>query len=704
MIKLRILNRMSKQAHLGLRMRKIVTLALLVMIVSSIGFLQIGFETQTRTEGNLQLQATNTIAVDDSAIRTIGNWSRGVCDAVCVQGKLAFVGDGLHVTILDITDKTEPTEISTLWFPGLIGALRVSGDSLFVGVRGTFWVVDISTPANPVKQGHLDLGSWIRSMRFEGGLVYLAQSDAHLRIVNVSNTQNPEVIGTYDSGSYSFRDVSVLDGYAYIASFWSGLYVVNVTDPSSPTGVANLPDEQIGVLKGVCKSGEYILTSGSGRISILNVSNPSSPVILNSTVYSGTSILAEGSLVFAFGDQEIFILNTSDPMSLQLVASVSGSGFDTFSWNPFVLDGFAYVASYSHGLAILDATDPENPSFVGEYFTPYQSWGVQASNGYVFANEWIRSMYILDLSNLNPLEVSTNLGTYGTADFVIKDNILYADNRGVLSIYDVTDPLNPQWIGNYDVDDNLEIWAIKVVGQMAYLLDRNLGLIILDVSNPQNPRLVATQFVEVGSNPDVCVSSNRIYVSEDGLSSKNLTIFELSASSITEVGFHSFPSSIHALEFYKGYLYVGTGSRLSVLDTSNPTNITEVAHYDIRVDSIELANDLAYLGCGHHGVLMLNVSNPTNLVQLGNHSTHGETREVVFYQGMIISAEYYGGIWIYEHDYDMDGIYSVEEYQAGEFPEEPDDVVSFPPIELIIGLVVIPLIIISIAFIRYRRR
>ncbi|MGY5871900.1 MAG: hypothetical protein RTV72_06635 [Candidatus Thorarchaeota archaeon] len=658
-------------------MRKTVTLAFLIVIMSSVGFLQIGFKTQTWEKENLSLQSTTKIAADDSIIRPIGNWSHGICDAVCVQENLSFIGDGLHVTILDISDKTNPIEISTLWFPGLIGALRVSENNLYVGSVGTFWIVDISIPTNPVKQGYLELGSWIRSMRFEGGLVYLAQSDAHLRIVNVSNNYEPEVIGTY-SGGFSYRDVSVLNGYAYVAAFWNGLDVVNVTDPSNPTGVANIPDEQIGDLRGVCKSGDYILTTGSNRISILNVSNPSSPVILNSTEYSGISILAEGSHVFAFGDQEIHILDVSNPMSIQLVASVSDYS-KTFSWNPFVLDGYAYVASYSHGLSILDATDPENAAFVGEYMTPYQAWGVQAENGYVFANEWIRSMYILDLSNLDPLDVSTNLDTYGTDDFVIKDNLLYADNRGVLSIYDVTDPLNPEWISNYDDDNNLEIWAIEVVGDRAYLLDRNLGLIVLDISVPQMPRLIATQTVEVETNPDVCVSSNKIYVSEAGMYYRNLTIFELSSSSITRVGTYAFPRPINALEFYKGYLYVGTSLGLTVLDTSNPTNVTEVAHHDIEVESIEVANNIAYLGCSRHGIVMLNVSDPPNLAQLGNHTTYGETREVVFYQGMIISAEYSGGIWVYEHDYDNDGIYSIEEYQAGEFPEEPDTTITTEP-------------------------
>jgi hypothetical protein len=686
-------------------MRKIVTLALLVMMVSSIGFLQNGFETQTQMVTNLQPQITNTIAADDSIIRTIGNWSRGVCDAVCVQGNLAFVGDGLHVTIIDITDKTNPTEISTLWFPGLIGALRVSGNSLFVGSRGAFWIVDISTPSNPVKQGYLELGSWIRSMRFEGGLVYLAQSDAHLRIVNVSNNYEPEVLGTY-AGSYNYRDVSVLNGYAYIAAFSHGLDIVNVSDPSSPAGVANIPDEQIGSLAGVCKSGDFILTTGSGNIRILNVSDPSTPVISDSIEYSGTSVQAEGPYVFAFGDQEVFILDTSNPTSLQLIASVSDYGYETFSWNPFVLNGYAYVATYSHGLHIIDATNPENASFVGKYETPYTAWGVQAANGYVFANEWIRSMYILDSSNLNPLEVSTTLDTYGAEDFVIKDDILFADNRGVLSIYDVTDPLHPQWMSDYDQDEYLEIWAIEVVRNRAYLLDRNLGLIVLDVSNPQNPHLVANRPMEIASDPDVCVSASRIFVSEGQYVSRNLTVLELSSSGITELGSFAFPSSIHALEFYKGYLYVGTGSRLSVLETGNPTNITEVAHYDIRVDSIELANNLAYLGCGSRGVVMLNVSNPSNLVQLGNQTTHGETQEVVFYQGMIISAEYYGGIWIYEHDYDGDGVYSVEEYDAGEFPEEPELPGGEGPISipLVIGLVVVPLIVISIVFVKYKRK
>ncbi len=686
-------------------MRKRFPLLLLLLLVSSSAILQNDWPVGEQDRGMGRSDQFSSISQENPAVRPIANWTHGICDAVCVQGSLAFIGDGFHVTILDITDKSAPLELSTIWLGGLIGGLRVSGDHLYAAAVGTFWVVDISDPYHPVKHGSLELGSWIRSMRLEGGLLYLAQANGQLRIVNASDSYSPEVVGIY-TGTTDFRDVSVLNGCAYIAARWGGLVVVNVTEPSSPSHVATVPDEQIGVISGVCKSGPHILTTGSGNISVLNVSVPSNPVILNTTEHSATSILAEGELVFAFGWVELLIMNISNPLSPDHVASIS-SYAQTDSWNPFVLNGHAYVATYSHGLAILDATEPEDAYFVGEYATPYSAWGFQVANDHIFANEWIRGMYILDLADLSPLDVSATLDTYGANSLVVKDNILYADNRGKLSIYDVTDPLSPQWLGNYDPEEYLEIWAIEVVANRAYLIDRNLGLIVVDVSNPQNPRFLASYSMLVDNDPDVCVSGGKIYVVDGDYAEKNVLVLELTPSGVQKLGNYSlWPwEHVHALEHYKGYLFVGSSSRLSVLDTSDPSSLEEVTTFSIGIDAMELANDLAYIGGGHQGVFLLNMSDPSNPVHLGNHSSHGDTVGVLFHEGMIITAEYEGGIWIYEHDYDSDGVYSVEEYLAGEFPVETEGAgVGSQPFDVLIVLVIAPIVVLPLAFLGYRRK
>ena len=59
-------------------------------------------------------------------------------------------------------------------------------------------------------------------MRISGNYVYVADSDAGLRIIDVSNLQNLYEIGYYDIPG-SARNIAVANDYIYVADEWTGL-------------------------------------------------------------------------------------------------------------------------------------------------------------------------------------------------------------------------------------------------------------------------------------------------------------------------------------------------------------------------------------------------------------------------------------------------------------------------------------------------
>ncbi|HDM70483.1 MAG TPA: hypothetical protein ENG58_03635, partial [Thermotogales bacterium] len=57
-----------------------------------------------------------------------------------------------------------------------------------------------------------------------------------------------------------------------------------------------------------------------------------------------------------------------------------------------------------------------------------------------------------------------------------------------LLILDVSDPHNPKLVGYFNTDGWAE--SVHVSGDYAYIADERNGLVIVDISDPHNPQLV----------------------------------------------------------------------------------------------------------------------------------------------------------------------------------------------------------------------
>jgi hypothetical protein len=82
-----------------------------------------------------------------------------------------------------------------------------------------------------------------------------------------------------------------------------------------------------------------------------------------------------------------------------------------------------------------------------------------------------------------------------------------------LLVIDVSDPANPRRVGGYDTPGNA--LGVAVSGNYAYVADYNAGLQVLDVSDPANPRRVGG-YDTPGGVSGVAISGNYAYVADGG--------------------------------------------------------------------------------------------------------------------------------------------------------------------------------------------
>jgi len=160
---------------------------------------------------------------------------------------------------------------------------------------------------------------------------------------------------------------------------------------------------------------------------------------------------------------------------------------------------------------------------------------------------------------------------------------------------------------------------VQIVGTLAYVADYDVGLRVLDVSNPAIP-------VEVGlcGTPGharaVDVIGPLAYVADSG--DGGLRIIDVSnPAAPVELGFYDTPGSADVVG---SLAYVADNEDLRIIDVSNPAAPVEVGSYDPSyAEAVEVVGSLAYVATYRSGLWILDVSNPASPSKVGSYYPPG---------------------------------------------------------------------------------
>ncbi len=291
----------------------------------------------------------------------------------------------------------------------------------------------------------------------------------------------------------------------------------------------------------------------------------------------------------------------------------------------FVIQGnYAYVASYMPGLRIFDISDPLHPQMVGScYNDSTTAWYITLNDTIAYISFQSR-LRVVDISNP---ETPDEIG-YCDSELCFRSEIAYSDDYlfAVIGNYDdwsfvsidVSDPASPVVSGSWADEEEVLGEAIangplriKIRNNYAFLTgfdggNRNPspGTIILDISDPENPDLIAQ--IDNHRGDDLFLIDNLLYIL--GFSrygewddSWGLAIFDI--SDIDHIQYLSGTRAGDYKLFIKNnyaYTIYETGGRsghvsggISVIDISDPYSPEGVSNYEyIYVDFISVGSQL----------------------------------------------------------------------------------------------------------------
>ncbi|MFY0527469.1 LVIVD repeat-containing protein [Archangium gephyra] len=283
----------------------------------------------------------------------------------------------------------------------------------------------------------------------------------------------------------------------------------------------------------------------------------------------------------------------------------------------------------------------------------------------------------LELVSENPVDIGYPVDVYVTKSHAYVVSIIQDEKQGGLTVFDVSNPSAPVKVKSLQLENDAYWNGVWAKGDALYVASAARGVLVFDISEPANPRLVRTlpathlnihtvfvegnrlyaaapskgvllfdvttptEPVELGryaSNPhDVFATGDRLYISNGPY---GFVVADASnPSDIRELGSFSYePQYAHhnAVGTFGGRTIAfeggeGPGEHLRVLDITDPANIVKIGEFQLRpeisIHNMVLVGKKLYIAWYQEGVRVLDVSNPTQPTQVAYYNTWRETDE-----------------------------------------------------------------------------
>ncbi|MFY0566954.1 LVIVD repeat-containing protein [Archangium lansingense] len=268
----------------------------------------------------------------------------------------------------------------------------------------------------------------------------------------------------------------------------------------------------------------------------------------------------------------------------------------------YVTKDHAYVVSVNQGsakpggLTVFDVSNKAAPVKVKTIqLTGDAYWnGVWARGNALYVASSTKGVNVFDISNpADPLFVRSVPGSnLYTHTVFVEGNRLYATANGSIALFDITTPLAPVELNRYAAPPPYYPHDVFAVGDRLYVNYAEQGYDIVDVSNPNELRTLGN-------------------FSYPGQYSHHNAVGTFAGRTIAFMGGE------------------GPGEHLRVLDITDPAHIVKIGSFQLRapisIHNMLLVGRKLYVAWYQEGVRVLDVSNPTRPTQVAHYNTFRES-------------------------------------------------------------------------------
>jgi hypothetical protein len=598
---------------IGVDMRNSIKVSF-IFFLSMCGILQAQFNKNENLPINSNINQPLSTSNTDYLER-IGEWPYGPSFSVAVDSlrNIIFLGSGGGVLILDGTDRTNPQLITdTIRTTGLVEDIfyDVNTERLYLACGdGGYEIWNVENPSVPFLYSrneiyYYEVETPVGHVQVRGDFAVFECGFGYIHSVNVSDPYNPfqvsfnglvgnpahnihiDQAGYVHATGYDYYIIYSLDGSGNLHSV-GGRPIQNCNAVFGGTqasyvgqgvylwivyGVANYHKTDVGGVTDIAVRGDLAYVTNEAGLNIWNVADNNNPYLVSTTSteeYLGDICLAGSYAYISAGSRGVIIFDISDPSSPAEVGSYK-SFFD--SRESIVLNDIAYIAHSGDGLLMVDISNPDYPELIGQFETGSLNYDVRIKNGLAFLACWEAGFKIVDVSNpASPVLVAA-IENFNASKLEVSDNYAYVvesyppGTSYHIKIFDVTNPENPVEQSSTYFDGR--VTKLAYYNGYLFVADNDLGVRILNVSDPQNP--VQVNFITIDYTEDVYIRNNLMFVCSI-IGNGGLHVFDITNPEMP-VAVYYYGGGFFDVAVVDSFWYVSDGDNILLfyLEDSNP--------------------------------------------------------------------------------------------------------------------------------------
>jgi hypothetical protein len=532
--------------------------------------------------GSLAIGSINGLCLADTIACAAGNYDYPWSEA------------GGFLALIDISDPGKPALVSRIETAKGTFCVERQGNFAFIGAYGAMYVVDISNPQRPSIVSEFDDVGEIFSICLAGDVAYLCGDweRSGLISVDISNPQAPRRISTAALNHFGM-DAKLYGDYLLVADSYynkSTEGTIRIFDVSNPANVDSVGEIEAATLNVPIVGDRMFVLNGGYSLQVYDLSNLPEVNLIGECEVHGEIMTFDASGNFAYlprqgFEQSFTSIEVMDVSNLGNMSRVTDYGVCQMVGTMAIGGHYAYTNLGK----VFDISDPravrEFSAFPSE--GSVQNMTISGDLLFITRNEGVDILNIANPADVNLLS-QLDLNAYRSYPL---DGYLYVRSEGDILIFDITDAANPQQVESLDL--NLYINDVAIEGDYTYLANLDSGLVIYDISNPQDPR-PAAHFSTGSSLTGVAVGAERACLSDGRI----LDVSDL--NNIHQIGtceeFYSSRDIIVEGDYLFGKDY--SPDALRVFNISDPTDVREVGFYQpssYSYNNIQIVDALLYL-------------------------------------------------------------------------------------------------------------
>jgi len=495
-----------------------------------------------------------------------------------------------------------------------------------------FW--DASDPTRLLHLAGLHVPGEPADVALGDGVALVSSFGAGLVIIDLGDPLAPSIVATVSEALDGARGLAHAGSLAFIADddapeTSGGLRIVDVSDPQNPALLGQV-DLQSGA-NDVALAGGYAIVVSDGVVRAIDVSDPAKPFIAGALELPGNPVAefvtADGARAYlSTEDNGLLIIDVSNPEDLMLqgqsatIASLRGAD---------VSDDIAYVGAGSGGLAIFDVRNPADPRLLDRLGAPEGIGGavddVVIQQGLLFLASDRDLLVVRAERETAPIEAGSITPPAGTSGVALRRGLAYlADEEAGLQILEVDREAPPRLLSTTPTLSDARDLAVS--DRLAFVVVDS-GLEIFDVIDARRPSLIGSISLPPASTQqfgvDVALGRDVAFVTSVGLGGGAggieafLNAIDLSdPANPMPLSRFEIPPPPGGLAISDGVALVGGENTLDLINVEDPANLSRLSRIEFagRVIDVAVQGRTASLALQNGRLLSVDFNDPTDPV------------------------------------------------------------------------------------------